>query len=303
MSRFKNFLSFVEITTKLASLIPFFTGIAYALFLGSKLSIKSILVFFAAMVFFDMATTAINNHIGDRSIGKKPHYSKLVSLSIIISFIIIATALGIYLTYLHGIVVLLAGMFCFAIGIFYTFGPIPIANSAYGEIVSGGVQGFFIIFLVTYINMPQDYFLRIELNLPEIICRIDIFAIIKLLFVTLPFMFCIANIMLANNTCDIEQDSSHQRYTLPYYIGKDNAVRLFSVLYILAGLSIIISCIAGFIPYTCLLGVLSFYFVRKNVLLFKKEQVKSRTFIVSVKNFLLITVPYALLILIGALIF
>ena len=39
----------------------------------------------------------------------------------------------------------------------------------------------------------------------------------------------IANIMLANNICDVEEDIINNRFTLPYYLGKKNAFNLFKI--------------------------------------------------------------------------
>ncbi|MDR0644766.1 MAG: UbiA family prenyltransferase, partial [Treponema sp.] len=141
-----RFFHFVEIQTKIASITPFFTGVFYALYVHKKINGKSTAVFFIAMLLFDMAVTAINNYIDARAAKTRVHFSDVVSLSIIALFVSVSAAIGLYLTFLHGVAVLVAGMICFGVGVFYTFGPAPISRTPYGEIFSGGVMGFLITF-------------------------------------------------------------------------------------------------------------------------------------------------------------
>ncbi|HPT87472.1 MAG TPA: UbiA family prenyltransferase, partial [Bacillota bacterium] len=112
--------------------------------------------------------------------------------------------------------------------------------------------------------------------------------------------FCLtANIMLANNICDLEQDVKVNRYTLPFYLGK-NALWLFAALYYIAYLSVIAMVVAGFIPPLSLLLLVSLIPVQKNINLFFKKQKKEETFIVSIKNFLMIIILHILLIYLGS---
>ena len=53
------FLEFVEIKTKLASLFPFVLGTLFTLYRFGSINALNTILFFIAMVVFDMATTAI----------------------------------------------------------------------------------------------------------------------------------------------------------------------------------------------------------------------------------------------------
>ena len=55
------FLELVEIRTKLASLFPFLLGVLYAGYYFEAFNPINTVLFFVAMLVFDMATTAINN--------------------------------------------------------------------------------------------------------------------------------------------------------------------------------------------------------------------------------------------------
>ncbi|MFX3866422.1 1,4-dihydroxy-2-naphthoate prenyltransferase, partial [Streptococcus suis] len=71
--------------------------------------------------------------------------------------------------------------------------------------------------------------------------------IIEIIFISIPLVNLIANIMFANNNCDLEEDIRKHRYTLVYYIGKKNDLKLYFVLSILPWLLWIIYCLTGFL--------------------------------------------------------
>jgi 1,4-dihydroxy-2-naphthoate octaprenyltransferase len=294
-----RFFHFVEIQTKIASVTPFFTGVFYALYVYKKINGKSTVVFFIAMFLFDMATTAINNYIDARAAKTRAHFSDAVSLTIIVLFVSVSAALGLYLTFLHGAAVLAAGIICFGTGVFYTFGPAPISRTPYGEIFSGGVMGFLITFLAFFINTPENTFIEIRSLFPVVSINTNVVTAVKLGLVSLPLVCCIANIMLANNICDVERDVKISRFTLPYYIGTAKSLRLFSVLYYTAYGTILVLSVVRVLPVFCLLSLLSIIPVRKNVNLFKMKQIKSETFPLSGLNLLWIAIPYFLLIFAG----
>jgi len=301
MSVLGRFFRFVEITTKAISVLAFLTGAAYCLHRFGSIDIRSTALFFIAMVLFDMTTTAINNYIDKRASGQTPHFSKGVSLFIIFLMFFTSMALGIYLTVQCGIVVLLLGMLCFAVGIFYTFGPAPISRTPYGEAASGLVMGYCIPFLAIYIGAPQGSFLEINLTaLPLASVSMNIYEIIFVLLVSTPLALTIANIMLANNICDVEKDVTINRYTLPYHIGNENALRLFAGLYYAAFAVMGLVSIAGIVPIWCLLSLITLIPVSRNIRAFKLKQIKSETFTLSVMNFLLINAGFAVLIMLGA---
>ncbi|WP_161950830.1 UbiA family prenyltransferase, partial [Streptococcus suis] len=102
--------------------------------------------------------------------------------------------------------------------------------------------------------------------------------IIEIIFMSLPLVTLIANIMLANNTCDLEEDIRNHRYTLVYYIGKKNALKLYFVLASLPWLLWIIYCLTGFLPIWALIGFIGVWPAYKSLETFLKKQVKRETF-------------------------
>ena len=290
MKKIANFLSFVEIKTKLASILPFLAGVGYTLYRYGKLDIYRIAVFFCAMVFFDLTATAINNHVGTREQKKENHYPDHISFLIIFGMLISASVLGIYLVSITNFVVLLTGMFCFGVGILYSFGPLPIARTPFGEVVSGAVQGTCIPFLVYIIHDPG--LLSVNLELPRVTVSADLGGIFGFGIFVFPMICCIANIMLANNICDLEEDVKVKRYTLPYYLGREVCLKLFGRIYIAAFVFIGIGIVTGILPSMVIIAFAVVGPVMKNIQAFRQKQVKTETFEVSIKNFMLILVPY-----------
>ena len=58
-----SFFQFIEIKTKLASMIPFIIGTLYSLYRYKSFNLKNFIIMGISLLTFDMATTAINNYI------------------------------------------------------------------------------------------------------------------------------------------------------------------------------------------------------------------------------------------------
>ena len=297
----KKFLKYVEITTKITSLFAYLNTMLFILYEKQPVNVKLMVVFFIAMFLFDLTTTAINNYIDSKDYPEMLPIPRKSAFAAIMIMLGISTLLGLYLAYNTGIIVLLIGAFCFLLGIFYTFGPLPISRIPLGEVISGVAYGMFIPFLMLYINNPTNY-LVLDLSWETITFQIKVMPFIAFFLFSLVMTFTTANIMLANNTCDIEKDVAVGRYTLAYYIGRKWAVRLYALLYYGTYASVALMVICGFLSPVALIFFLSLPLVIKNVNLFRKEQIKEKTFVTSIRNFIIINSFYALSILASAII-
>ncbi|WP_035050858.1 1,4-dihydroxy-2-naphthoate polyprenyltransferase [Carnobacterium pleistocenium] len=294
----KTFLKLVEIQTKLASLFPFLLGTLFAAYYFNAFDLINTFLFFAAMIIFDMTTTAINNLMdyqkakdqGYKSevniIGQEKIPEKLV-IRLIISMLVAATLLGLILVVRTNIILLIIGAICFFIGIFYTFGPVPISRMPLGEPISGLVMGFGIFFIAAFVTINDPSLLSLLFAGQNFILKGNIVSIVTLFFVSLPTVFLIANIMLANNTCDLEEDIVNHRYTLPFYIGKKQAVQLFNALVYLSYLVIVLAVLLGLLHPILLVLLGTIIPMRKNLAAYNDKQVKSETFVVAIKNIVL----------------
>jgi 1,4-dihydroxy-2-naphthoate octaprenyltransferase len=297
----KRFLSYVEITTKITSIFAFFMTLGYLFYIKQSLHWKATLVFFVAMFLLDLATTAINNYIDTKTNTQILQFSRKIALSIIAFLLAISACLGLYLVYLTDVVILLLGVICFGVGIFYTFGPIPISRLPFGEIFSGVFYGFFIPLIILYINMPPGTYLYLGLSLDTITLELSVIPFITLILLSVAPVCTTANIMLANNICDLEKDIPVKRYTLPYYL-RHKSLYLFAGLYYCTYLATVVMVIFKIISPISLISLLTIPLVQKNINIFFKEQDKQRTFIVAIKNYLLIMGSNTLLLFVSGLI-
>lgn len=304
-----GFLQFVEIQTKLASIIPFILGTLYSMYRFESFKPENFLIMLISLLAFDMATTAINNYLDYKKSRLNEGYnykqknalvrdgiSEKAALTVIFILLSIATAFGIILTLQTDFIVLFIGIISFLVGIFYTFGPIPISRMPLGELFSGIFMGFIIMFLAVYIHIYDQLIIALTLDNSVLNISINIKEIFFIFLLSIPAICGIANIMLANNICDIEEDIINKRYTLPYYLGRENALKLFETIYYIGYLDIILIVALGIVPKISLLVLLTVIPVYGNIRRFKKMPLKSETFVLSVKNFALMKTAEILLI-------
>lgn len=309
-----SFLKLVEIQTKVASIIPYLVGTVFALYKFDNFNMKNAILLFLSMIIFDMTVTAINNYVDyikaikKEGFGYEEHNAitkyglkpKTV-LGIIIVMLIVSSSLGILLFLNTNIIILLVGLLCFTIGIFYSFGPIPISRTPFGEIFSGVTMGFFITFLAIYIHIFDKGILNISIIDGNFELMINLRVIISIFVISIPLIVGISNIMLANNICDMEDDFINRRFTLPIYIGKVNALTIFKCLYYIGFVGISIGVILKVLPIVSLLTLLVLIPINKNIKSFYILQSKKDTFILAVKNFILLNVTYIFTIVLGIL--
>lgn len=292
------FMKLVEIQTKIASLFPFLLGVLFSAYYFSEFNFWNTLLFFVAMILFDMTTTAINN-LMDFQKAKDKTYQQNVNIigrtglsekkviRLIFIMLGLSTVLGLILVYRTTFLLLAIGVVCFAIGIFYTFGPIPISRTPLGEILSGLTMGFGIFFIAVLINDSDGSLIRLAFEGPEFLLTGNLQAIFSVFLVSLPTVFLISNIMLANNTCDLEEDIVNHRFTLPFYIGKERAVLLFNLLMYLCYVIIALSVVLGYLHPLMLAVFITFPLIKKNLNTYNQKQIKTETFVVAIKNVVL----------------
>jgi 1,4-dihydroxy-2-naphthoate polyprenyltransferase len=178
-------------------------------------------------------------------------------------------------------------MVSFGIGIFYTFGPIPISRMPLGEAFSGFFMGFVILFLAIFIHIFDKNIAYLTYMNNILSFNVNILEVLRIFLISIPTIGAIANIMLANNICDVEEDIVNQRFTLVYYIGKKKALKLFAFLYYIGYAAIIVATAFRIAPISLLLVLLTFIPLYKNIKTFSADPVKSRTFVLAVKNMII----------------
>ncbi|WP_446453813.1 1,4-dihydroxy-2-naphthoate polyprenyltransferase [Tuanshanicoccus yangjingiae] len=303
------FLDFVELRTKIASVIPMTAGILWSIYRYGQFNLLTTIIFVLAVISFDMCTTAINNTM-DYIKAKNEHYKENENVIgvhqltlkkmvyVVLGLLLFAILLSLLLVVLTDIVLLAIGMICFAIGILYTFGPVPISRTPYGEVFSGVTMGFGIYFIAVFIQAPQAL-LATEWLSQTVQVTWHRQTTLEILLMSLPFICLIANIMLANNTCDLETDITNERHTLVYYIGKQRAVTLYRVLSLLPWVFWGLYIVFNLVPIWAVLGFVGMYPHYLSVQRFSKKQVKRETFVEAIKSFKLFSSIYLLVLVLS----
>ena len=307
-----SFFKLVELQTKVASMTPFFLGSIFVFFRYKQFKPEHFLFMLISLLSFDMATTAINNYIDNKKAKKTYGYGyeshnaivrdnlkESTVIAVIVTLLTIAITFGIILYINTSPVVLVVGAISFAVGILYSFGPIPISRMPLGEIFSGLLMGFVILFLAVYIHVVDLDIIMLSFSKGILNMNIDLYELMLIFMVALPATLGISNIMLANNICDIEDDLANKRYTLPIYIGKAKALSLFKSLYYIAYIDIAILLILNVLPLVVSPALLTILPVKKNIDTFMALQSKKDTFVVGVKNFIIINAPLAILLVVS----
>ena len=111
---------------------------------------------------------------------------------------------GLYASYLSTPLFIPIGLFCIAISILYSTGPIPLSRTPFGDLASGLTMGLAVNVLVVYAF--TDRFLA------------------EACITGVPSMLLIAAILMTNNIRDIRNDAVHGRKTLAVVLGRNKAI-------------------------------------------------------------------------------
>jgi 1,4-dihydroxy-2-naphthoate octaprenyltransferase len=296
-----SFFKLVEMQTKAASVIPFAIGTCYAVYRFDAFDTSNFFLMLISLLAIDMATTAINNYqdykkayvrhgFGYESHNAIVRYSLgegtvKAAIAVLLS---IAVLFGFLLFLQTDLTVLAVGGASFLFAVVYSVGPVPISRTPFGELFSGGFMGFVIPFLAVHIHVARDTIAYISIEGWRLAGELDLTEAFLLFLVAMPAMTGIANIMLANNICDMEDDLENRRYTLPIMIGREKALKVYTLLYAAGGAAVIAAVILETLPLITLAVLAAVLPVRANIAVFMKKQTKDETFVTSVKNFVLI---------------
>ncbi|APB30706.1 1,4-dihydroxy-2-naphthoate polyprenyltransferase [Vagococcus teuberi] len=295
---FKVFAELIELKAKAASVFPFIMGFLYSWYHYQQIKPLYMLLFFISMLLFNMAVDILDNYMDyhnatdvhdykeETNIIGRENLSLTLVRNMMIGLIVSSAIIGVYLASQTSWVILWLGMFSYFIGITYSAGPKPLSSLPVGEVTSGVTMGIVIPLICVYLNVFD-------------ILPFDGQFIIQVAILSLPTALAISNLMLANNTCDVEEDVLNNRHTLVYYIGKKRAVSLFKLLVILSFVFATLGVVLNIVPIT-LLGIwLIFPKIWKNTMIYSKEQIKTKTFPLAIKNLGMIAITQVVLFFVG----
>ncbi|MCC4046413.1 1,4-dihydroxy-2-naphthoate polyprenyltransferase [Enterococcus gallinarum] len=301
------FLEVVEIRTKVASIFPFIMGILFSLVYFHEFHPLNTVIFFVGMILFDLTTTSINNYMDFKKakskvykyeqnvIGREKIPETLVR-NMIFGMLALTLLIGLYLTWMTGWLLLLMGLVVCFIGVFYTFGPVPLSRMPLGEVFSGVTMGLGIFAITIYLNTVTQkvFYLDIDFAAGTFGLVGHLWAVCAIVLASLPLVFTIANIMLANNLRDLETDIENHRYTLVYYIGRTNGIHLFQGLMLASYGAILIGFLFGLYQWPILLVFLTLPNIRQNLKEHQASLPHPRSFGYSIKNMILFNSSYAI---------
>ena len=279
---FKIFAELIELNAKTASIFPFLLGLAYSLYHYQSVNLSALAIYFVAMFMFNCFVDIWDNYNDYHKAVDTDDYQKNTNIigrenlsmglikSLLAFFFFGSLILGIIVALMTGWAVFWLGLLCYAVGVFYAGGPKPLSSLPLGELLSGLTMGYVIFLICLYINSSQNF--------------VWSFANLATTFlIALPNTLLIANLMLANNTCDLEEDEANHRYTIVHYIGKKAALIWWTTALILAFVAIVVAVILGLLSPIMLLILLIAPLMIKFARPYLQKQVKKETFISSVK--------------------
>ncbi|MDU1630277.1 MAG: prenyltransferase [Lactococcus lactis] len=279
---FKIFAELIELKAKTASIFPFLLGLAYSLYHYKSVNLSALAIYFVAMFMFNCFVDIWDNYNDYHKAVDTDDYQKNTNIigrenlsmglikSLLAFFFFGSLILGIIVALMTGWAVFWLGLLCYAVGVFYAGGPKPLSSLPLGELLSGLTMGYVIFLICLYINSSQNF--------------VWSFANLGTTFlIALPNTLLIANLMLANNTCDLEEDEANHRYTIVHYIGKKAALIWWTTALILAFVAIVVAVILGLLSPIMLLILLIAPLMIKFARPYLQKQVKKETFISSVK--------------------
>lgn len=293
----QKFNALVQIQTIIISTLPYIIGSLMASYYYHHFNLSYCLWLFLAVISFHLAVNGHNqytdylrykkNHVTSyNNILEKFNISRKWARNVIILLTLVSATIGIILSFKVGWIILLIGFFSYLIGYCYSGGPYPILKTPFGEPASGITMGYNITLLGIYVNIYNIH-------------PFDSFFWAKAIIVACPAIFVIANVMLANNICDVEEDVKIGRKTLPFYIGRKNALIVLCIYYVLAYIFLILSVVLHYLPTLALGGLLTVPLVYRSTRTFVKDPHKETTFKGILMNVLLVLVSEIIFSLIG----
>jgi 1,4-dihydroxy-2-naphthoate octaprenyltransferase len=234
--------------TLTASFVPVLLGTALALKTG-RVHIGLFIAMLVASMLIQAATNMFNEYFDykrgldtEESVGiggtiVRDGIKPKTVINLAFGFYLIALLLGVYICANSSWWLAVVGLVCMAVGYFYTGGPIPIAYTPFGEILSGFFMGMLIILISFFIQTGTVDRASILLSVPS--------------------MVLVGMIMLSNNIRDLDGDKENGRKTVAILLGKKKAIYLLAGMFTFSYLWILGLIISGIAPFWTAIVILS----------------------------------------------
>lgn len=242
---------------------PFFQAVVVPSILGTLIAWYRTGIFYwqyfllttLAVIFINAGTNLVNDYFDHQSSsddinrdvtpfsgGSRVIQENLISPARIyrsaLIFFALAAAIGLYLSFVRGLLLLIIGILGVLLGYFYTASPIKIGYRGWGEFVAGLNCGPLVVLGAYYV---QAQTLSLEA-----------------LFISIPVGLLIAAVLYINEFPDYACDKKAGKNTLIVKMGRKRARKGFYSLLLIAYLFIILAVILKIVPWTLLVSLLIF---------------------------------------------
>ncbi len=289
----KQFLDLVEIRVVIPSVAPLLVGLVYSQWQYSRLNWLNAALLIIATVSVHLAVNTFNRYednkrqkandfLREQAAGEVITDKQVLHVAMWLA--LIAVLAGITVALLTDYVTWIIGILSFVIGYLYSAGPKPITNTPFGEIVSGITMGYFIFVAQVYVNTRMTP---------------TVSVLFQWFIVSFPLVIFIAEIMFANNIADHDEDESNNRHTLVHYMGIALAKRMYVFFAILAFVELLIATSVGWLPITTYAMIALLPIVLKNAKGFVDRPIKRETFVLAIKNLVVVMLGMTVVIMAG----
>ena len=117
--------------------------------------------------------------------------------------------------------------------------------------------------------------------------------------VSLPLVIFISEIMFANNIADYAEDEENKRHTLVHYLGITLAKRLYIMWVVLAFIILMVATVINWLPITSYALIVLLPILLKNARDFVNHPIKEETFILAIKNLVILMLGMTVVVLVG----
>ncbi|USS93308.1 prenyltransferase [Fructilactobacillus ixorae] len=289
MKKWQQIAKITRLHSLIASVLPFCLGILFALFRYQKLNVLNSVIFFLITCLMQIIVNlfdtykdykkAVKYHLNQKADGiftKVQDETEARHLKwAIYGLTALGALLALWLVLRTSPVILLLGLTGAAVGYLYSGGPHPIQNGPLGDVASGIIMGYIISLAAVLINISAGQYSWSIAGEMILVAGIAVCAI--------------ANISLANNLCDYDEDVKFHRFTSVNYLGKEGTLRFYALNYLIGYLCVVAAICLNWLPFSTILVVVTIPLVIKNTRRFWAVQSKEKTFVLTIRNDIAIT--------------
>lgn len=304
----------LEIRNKIIIVIPYLLGTTLAISKYNRFNLYNAVLYFCLMILFNASTTLLKNYnsLKKNKENKKRKikrteleeflYSQNINMLhfkiLIFIMFLMSGVISIVLALNTDRFLLIIEILCFALGLAYSLGTMPLSSTPFGEFTIGITKGLMVPLMSLYIHVYDQNLIKIIVDGEVIRLNANFMFLLESLTIFLPCAGSIFNIMLAQNMITIRKDIKNRRYTLPVSIGKRKSYKLYKVIYYICYCCIPIGIAFGVLAPISLISIITLKHIKISIKKFRSMKNEKEAFYLSMKNFLLINLVYILILVI-----